>query len=150
MTKDMKRACGSMVILVAIALIAIGLTLSAVKDGEVNAALAPPPALMPAVVGASPSNMHVVLGKRTLLKYEQLTDLSGPFTLAPPPGADEVEIQAEGQNLRYRGDGGAVTGAVGMLLIENQARVLESNLSEIQVMEAAVGGIANVFWWDTN
>lgn len=88
-----------------------------------------------------------VLQAREVTGYHQLA--SGDITTATSvPGTGSiVMIQAEGQNVRYRVDGVNPTATVGILLAAGECHTLnvgEGNISNIKVIEAAVGGILNV------
>lgn len=50
------------------------------------------------------------------LGHQQVTSLSSSASLTVPAGAVYCTLQAETQNVRYRGDGTAPTTAVGTLL----------------------------------
>ena len=61
-----------------------------------------------------------------------------------------VMIQAEDQNVRYRTDGTDPTAVIGMLLEVGAIHVINmppGTQADINVIEAAVGGILNITWF---
>lgn len=91
--------------------------------------------------------LKTVIEDRHVTGYHQLA--SGDMTTATsvPGSGSIVMIQAEGQNVRYRPDGINPTSTVGVLLAAGESHTIHigsGNISNIKVIEAAVGGILNV------
>lgn len=87
------------------------------------------------------------------LGYTQLTSLAGASLLGAlvggiPAGTEQVLVQAEAQNVRYRDDGTAPTAAVGMLLVVNTVYTLSvAQLGVAKVIEAAASAKLNVTFY---
>lgn len=79
---------------------------------------------------------------RTNKDYYQLTSLA---TAATCPGTGTAAlIQAEGQDIRWRADGGTPTSTVGMLLLAGETMWYTGSLGSIRFLETASGGIINI------
>lgn len=90
------------------------------------------------------------------LGYQQITSLSGSTALTVPTRdpntganvkANFALITAEAQNIRWRDDGVAPTGSVGMLLTAGDTLQYDGDLSRIRFIEQVGGGILNVSYY---
>jgi hypothetical protein len=72
----------------------------------------------------------------TLVGYQQVTDLSAAVALTPPTGATLAVVQVNAGVVRYRRDGVAPTGTVGMLAYATgPAMVFDSPTSALKFIQ---------------
>jgi len=84
--------------------------------------------------------------------YQQITALSASTALTVPAGAKYALIQAEVQEVRYRDDGTAPTGTVGMWLAPSTADAYialwyTGKLSALRFIESAASAKLNVSYY---
>jgi hypothetical protein len=94
-----------------------------------------------------------VPGLRTVpLGYCQLTSLATAAKLSDcsggiPAGANLAYIEAEAQAVRYRDDGTAPTGTVGMPIASGGSILYAGTLSAVQVIEQTASAKLNVLFY---
>lgn len=81
------------------------------------------------------------------LGYEQITSMSSAQSLSVPDGATMAVMVAETQDVRWRDDGTAPTGSVGMPLVAGEYYVYTGQLRQIQVIEQAASAALNVTYY---
>lgn len=81
------------------------------------------------------------------LGYQQLTGISSATSLTVPSGAKYALINFEAQNSRWRDDGTAPTGTVGMLNQAGDYFFYTGNLAALQFIQATSGAIVNVSYY---
>lgn len=79
--------------------------------------------------------------------YEQITDLSSAVSLTVPTGAKVARIQTLTQAVRWRDDGTAPTGTVGMQLAAGSDLWYIGKLSAFQAIEVAGSAELNVSYY---
>lgn len=79
--------------------------------------------------------------------YQQIVDMSAVTALTVPAGADLALIQTVTQNVRWRDDGTAPTGTVGMRLAAGDTLVYDGDLSAFQAIEEAASAELNVTYY---
>ncbi len=91
----------------------------------------------------------VVDAFRKPINYEQLTSISGAtgLTAAKFDGAHYAEIQAEGQDVRYRDDGTNPTTSVGMIIFAGQTKPYFGDLSTIKLIEVTATAKLNITYY---
>ena len=90
------------------------------------------------------------------LAYQQITDLSSSVGIVVPdlnaggvkqPRPAGCWLQAESQNVRYRDDGGAPTGSVGLILYAGDPPTwFEGDLAAARFIETAASAKLNIGW----
>ena len=81
------------------------------------------------------------------LGYQQITSLSASTALTAPSGATLAVIVPEGYSVRWRDDGTAPTGSVGMPLAIGATLSYDGNLQNIRFIEQASGAKLNVSYY---
>lgn len=81
------------------------------------------------------------------LGYQQIADMSAATGLTVPAGADMALIQAVTQNVRWRDDGTAPTGTVGMRLAAGDTLSYDGDLSAFQAIEEAASAELNITYY---
>lgn len=78
--------------------------------------------------------------------FNQLTSLATAKSLGPMPAiVNYVMVQAEGQNVHYRDDGGVPTSSTGFILyVGDPPTKFAGSLQLLRFIEGASGGILNV------
>jgi hypothetical protein len=79
--------------------------------------------------------------------YQQITSLSSATELTVPDGSRYALIQADTQNVRWRDDGTAPTGSVGMPLVKDTLFTYAGDLKAIQFIEQAASATLNVTYF---
>lgn len=102
----------------------------------------------------SPAAAQVTIpGQRMVpLGYCQLTTLSSSVLISTcsggiPAGATMAYIQAEAQAIRYRDDGTAPSGTVGMPIASGAAILYVGNLTAVRVIEQAASAKVNILFY---
>ncbi len=80
------------------------------------------------------------------LGYQQLTSITSSTALSVPAGAKIAVIGAETQGVRWRDDGTAPTGSIGMLLNSGDT-LIHPRPSAIRLIQATSGAICNVSYY---
>lgn len=93
------------------------------------------------------TGVRVVDGQRECVGYQQLTSLSASSTLTVPSGATMALIQAETQNVRWRDDGTAPTGSVGMLITAGSILEYTGQIELLKLIEATASAKLNVSYY---
>lgn len=83
----------------------------------------------------------------TPLGYQQLTSVTSSTALTVPSSAGQALLQAESANVRWRDDGVAPTGGVGMLIEAGETVLYQGDLTAVRVIQAAGGAILNVSYY---
>ncbi len=83
----------------------------------------------------------------SVLGYQQITSLSSSTQLTVPKYATYCVIIAETQAVRWRDDGVAPTGSVGMPLATGVALLYDGNLAEIRFIEQTASAKINVAYY---
>lgn len=83
----------------------------------------------------------------TPLGYEQITGLSAAKKLTVPTGAQAAIITADTQDVRWRDDGQAPTGTVGMPLAKGAPLEYSGDLGAIQFIEQTASAVLNVAYY---
>lgn len=81
------------------------------------------------------------------LGYQQITSLSASTALTVPSGATLAVIIPESQAVRWRDDGTAPTGSVGMPLAIATTLSYDGDLSRIRFIEQAPSAKLNVSYY---
>jgi hypothetical protein len=81
------------------------------------------------------------------LGYQQITSLSASTALTVPLGATLAVIIPESQAVRWRDDGTAPTGSVGMPLAIATTLSYDGDLSRIRFIEQAASAKLNVSYY---
>lgn len=87
------------------------------------------------------------------LGYGQLTSLSSAVAISSvtggiPAGTEQVAIQAETQNVRYRDDGTSPTASVGMIFVANSIYVFNvAQIARMKVIEATASAKLNISFY---
>ena len=81
------------------------------------------------------------------LGYQQITSLSASTALTVPTGATLAVIIPESQAVRWRDDGTAPTGSVGMPLAIATTLSYDGDLSRIRFIEQAASAKINVSYY---
>jgi hypothetical protein len=81
------------------------------------------------------------------LGYQQITSLSASTALTVPLGATLAVIVPESQAVRWRDDGTAPTGSVGMPLAIATTLSYDGDLSRIRFIEQAASAKLNVSYY---
>jgi hypothetical protein len=81
------------------------------------------------------------------LGYQQITSLSASTALTVPSGATLAVIIPESQAVRWRDDGTAPTGSVGMPLAIATTLSYDGDLSRIRFIEQAASAKLNVSYY---
>jgi hypothetical protein len=81
------------------------------------------------------------------LGYQQITSLSSSTALTVPSGATLAVIVTEGYAVRWRDDGAAPTGSVGMPLAIGATLSYDGNLQNIRFIEQASSAKLNVSYY---
>lgn len=81
------------------------------------------------------------------LGYQQITNLANAIGLAVPSGASSALIISEGAVIRWRDDGIAPTVSQGMPMSINGELWYHGNLSAIQFVQLAIGGVLNISYY---
>ena len=83
--------------------------------------------------------------------FTQITDLEAARGLGTiPENVSYAVVQAEGADIRYRDDGDDPTATVGFLLPAGGSMTYVGNLDDLQMIEAAAGGIVNVAFYQVS
>ena len=96
---------------------------------------------------ANEQRVFTVDSKLDPLGYQQITALSSAVGLSPPTKARIALIQASTQGVRWRDDGTAPTGTIGMPLGAGNDFVYTGNLAAIQFIEVAPSAQLNVSYY---
>lgn len=83
----------------------------------------------------------------TPLGFEEVSDLSTVSSLTPPTGSQTALIQAEGEDVRWKGDGSDPTGTEGMLLLSGESIRYSGDLGALRFIEATAGASLNVSYY---
>lgn len=87
------------------------------------------------------------------LGYGQLTSLSSAVAVSSvtggiPAGTEQVAIQAETQNVRYRDDGTDPTASIGMIFTVNTIYMLSiAQAARMKLIEAAASAKLNISFY---
>lgn len=82
------------------------------------------------------------------LGYQQLTSITAATALTVPTGATRAMLVAEAQAVRWRDDGSAPTGSVGMILKTTDAPLeYNGDLAALQFIASTTGAILNVAYY---
>ena len=81
------------------------------------------------------------------LGYQQITSLSAATALTVPAGATLAVIVPESYAVRWRDDGTAPTGSVGMPLAIGTTLSYDGNLKNIRFIEQAASAKLNVSYY---
>lgn len=79
--------------------------------------------------------------------YQQITSLSSAAGLTVPEGAKYALIQAESKDVRWRDDGTAPTGSVGMVLTAGGGMWYDGDLSALLFIQTAASAKLNVLYY---
>lgn len=83
-----------------------------------------------------------------VLGFQQITGISASTALTVPDTATYAIIHCTTQATRWRDDGTAPTGTVGMVLAAGGELRYDGNLKAIRFIESAVGAILNVSYYN--
>lgn len=83
----------------------------------------------------------------TPLGYQQITNLTTAQPLTIPATATFALVEAEGIDCRWRDDGVAPTGTVGMPLYAGPSQVFSGELATLQFIQTAAGAVLNVSYY---
>ena len=81
------------------------------------------------------------------LGYQQITSLSASTGLTAPSGATLAVVVPEGYSVRWRDDGTAPTGSVGMPLAIGATLSYDGDLTRIRFIEQASSAKLNVSYY---
>lgn len=81
------------------------------------------------------------------LGYQQITNLSAAVGLTVPEGAAWAVISCEGQNVRYRDDGGTPTATIGQPLQVNTDLPYTGDLKKLSFIQVAASATLNVTYY---
>lgn len=94
------------------------------------------------------NRVETVPGCSQPLGYQQITSLSSSTALTVPRGARFALIKAQTQNVRWRDDGTAPSGTVGMLLATTDPTLCYAgDLSAIRFIETTASAAINVSYY---
>jgi len=89
----------------------------------------------------------MVMGRRLVKGYQQITALSSAAALTVPDEARIALIQAESKSVRWRDDGTNPTASVGMVLDAGAAMLYDGSLSAIRFIETAASAKLNISYY---
>lgn len=95
----------------------------------------------------SSTGKPMIEGRRAPLGYQRITSVSSVVTLTPPQGTQQVLIQAETQDVRWRDDGTDPSSTVGVLLPKNTLFVYEGDFSKIRFIEVTASSKLNISYY---
>ena len=81
------------------------------------------------------------------LGYQQLTSLAASTALTVPLGATRAVVIATAQAVRWRDDGTAPTGTVGMPLAVNVEKTFTGGLSALRFIEQTASAVLNITYY---
>jgi len=79
--------------------------------------------------------------------FEQITAISSAKSTTVPKGARWAKISASGQPVRWRDDGTAPTGTVGMYIAVNETIDYAGNLNALQFIETTTSAAVNISYY---